>query len=102
MSTEEKLPEKCCMRHEIKKGVHWIAAWNHCFTFVNVALALNGLYFILARRPYDLTQPDDFDDEQVYEELEEDWTPGRFNHPWIASEEDKEFYDEQTEDWLSW
>ena len=100
---DEKLPEKCCMRHEIKKGVHWIAAWNHWFTFINVALTINGIYFILARRPEPLnSSADDIDDPEIYEEKEEMWTPGRLNHPWMMTEEDKERYDEWNEDWLSW
>ena len=102
MSTEEKLPEKCCGRHEIKKGVHWIAAWNHCFTFVNFLLFVNGVYFILARRPWELTDSDGFDDDEIYEDKLTMWTPGRFNHQWIAEEESKEWYDELNTEWLAY
>lgn len=101
MSTaEEKLPEKCCMRHEIKKGVHWIAAWNHCFTFLNIALALNGVAYILSRRPDDLVYLDGFDDLQVYEELSEDYLPDTIGHPWIGTPEDAELVGEIAENWI--
>ena len=101
MSTaDEKLPEKCCMRHEIKKGVHWIAAWNHCFTFINFAMVINGLVFILTRRPMELTNPDGFDDQEIYEEKEQMWHAGNVGHPWLTSPEEVEMIGEIGQDWI--
>jgi hypothetical protein len=100
MSTEEKLPEKCCMRHEVKKGVHWIAAWNHCFTFINVLFALNGIMFLVSRKPMDLTNPDGDDDQDIYDEKDAMYLPDRWGHPWIMSDEDLTYYERVTEDWF--